>query len=44
MGVLWMEKYQEMTNELVVKYIKRLNIFPKDHELSSKEVGDGNLN
>lgn len=39
-----MEKYQEMTNELVVKYIKRLNIFPKDHELSSKEVGDGNLN
>ncbi|AEB75539.1 S-methyl-5-thioribose kinase [Clostridium botulinum] len=39
-----MEKYKEMTNELVVDYIKKINIFPGNHKLSSEEVGDGNLN
>lgn len=39
-----MEKYKEMTNELVVEYVKKIKIFPETHELSSKEVGDGNLN
>ncbi|GAA0075755.1 S-methyl-5-thioribose kinase [Clostridium sp. CTA-5] len=39
-----MEKYKEMTNELILQYVKELKLFPEDHKLSSKEIGDGNLN
>lgn len=39
-----MNGYKEMTNETIVEYIKGLKLFPECHKLSSKEIGDGNLN
>lgn len=39
-----MNGYKEMTNETIIEYIKELKLFPEGHKLSSKEIGDGNLN
>lgn len=39
-----MEQYKEMTNETVIDYVKEVGIFPKDSNLKSAEIGDGNLN
>jgi 5-methylthioribose kinase len=40
-----MEKYYELTNETVVKYInEKLDFFAEDAEYECNEIGDGNLN
>ncbi|MFD3158044.1 S-methyl-5-thioribose kinase [Haloimpatiens sp. FM7330] len=39
-----MSQYKAMTNETVTNYLKEIKIFPQEHKLVSKEVGDGNLN
>ncbi|WP_196598740.1 S-methyl-5-thioribose kinase [Pectinatus frisingensis] len=39
-----MMQYQAMNNEIIGDYLKKNGIFPKNHKLNSKEVGDGNLN
>ena len=39
-----MNTYTEMNDALIVEYIKKFGIFPENHEIVSKEIGDGNLN
>ena len=39
-----MGNYKAMTDKTITQYLKEINIFPKDHNLTGKEVGDGNLN
>lgn len=43
-GGVYMKTYKVMDTVSIVDYIKSLKIFPDNHELVSKEVGDGNLN
>ncbi|MHC6180158.1 S-methyl-5-thioribose kinase [Clostridium sp. JNZ X4-2] len=39
-----MSQYEAMNNETIGDYLKKEGVFPKNHKLASKEVGDGNLN
>ncbi|MBU2699268.1 5-methylthioribose kinase [Sporomusaceae bacterium BoRhaA] len=39
-----MNEYQAMTSETIGDYVKKVGVFPSDHQLAAKEVGDGNLN
>lgn len=39
-----MSKYKAMTNDTIGDFLKEVGIFPKDHKIESKEIGDGNLN
>lgn len=39
-----MRQYEEMTPETIINYVKEIGIFPKESRLSSREIGDGNLN
>ena len=39
-----MKEYREMDNASIVQYVKDIGLFPKDHKLISREIGDGNLN
>lgn len=36
--------YKAMTDKTITQYLKDIKIFPQDHNLSGKEIGDGNLN
>lgn len=39
-----MSEYKAMTNDTIGEFLKKIGIFPKEHEVTSKEIGDGNLN
>ena len=39
-----MSGYKEMTLSTIGDYLKSVGIFPEDHEIESREIGDGNLN